>query len=447
MKLRKLCVSVLSLLLIISSLQVTAFATDGQQPPAEKKEMSNMVFMAMPENLDCKELESLKDVQAKLVLTKETDPTVTAELPLIYEKELGGLIGESYVEGEAMKTIIADLTANQEQYGDLLNLDELNLDELFGTDEDLTEEASAFSKKQMAKKLSEALAEEAEEFNIFSGYTVTIEGLPEHFTVQHTGVVVTGELLLDVFDLMKKLMAELLEIPELKDAQTVQEMLDGFAKSIEYDSFEAMLADFEMTTEEIAELNTGIAAIEDMFNQAKAGTFESVFTDIGVLKCTCPVLEFFEIYHEYYKEVDGKRTLVKRVAENEDEWGFSNLTGESGSFIRAADWLKCEYNGVTYDFVNSYDSWVMYDEKPVWDENIVTEFKLGDYMYSGLVLRYVHVEDSTVATDVDDDADVEEAPLTGDRTQIGLYVALLATAVIAIAALLIYKRKNEKDKE
>ena len=174
MKLRKLCVSVLVLLLLISSMQVTVFAEDeqltGGQVPGETEPMSNLVFMAMPENLNCKELESLKDAQAKLIITKDADPTITAELPLSYEGELGGLIGESYVEGEAMKTIIADLTANQEQYGDLLNLDELNLDELFGEDGDLPEEASTLSKKQAAKKLSETLTEELEKFNIFEAY-------------------------------------------------------------------------------------------------------------------------------------------------------------------------------------------------------------------------------------------------------------------------------------
>ncbi len=472
MKRRKICVSVLVLLLMLSSLQLTAFANDeqltGGQALGETEKMSNIVFMAMPENLDCTELETLQDLEAKLVLTKDADPAITAELPLMYEKELGGLIGEAYVEGDAMKTIIADLTANQEQYGELLDLDDLNLNELLEEGEDvLSEDSSTLSKKQMVKKLSETLEEAVEEFNIFDGYTVTVEGLPEHFTVQHMGVVITGDMLLDVFDLLKNLMAELMEIPELKDAQTVQEVLDGFAKSMEYDDFQAMLVDFEMTAEEIAELDTAIAEIEEIFNQAKAGTFESILTDIGILQCTCPILEYYEIYHEYYQEVDGKRTLVKRVAENEDEWGFSNLTGESGSYIRAEDWIKCEYDGVTYDYVNSYDSMVTFDEEPNWEEDIVTEFQLGDYLFcSGLVLRYVHVEepaapvdedldaadedDGTVSDDCDADdteSDVEAAPLTGDHTPIGLYVALLATAAVAIIVLVAYMKRKNQDKK
>lgn len=452
MRLRKVCVSILVMLMLISSLQVVAFAEEGTESTETTTKVPNFVVMVMPENTDCTELESLNDVNAKLVLTKEADPTIMVELPMTYDKDLGGFMAYSYVEGDAMQTILADLAANQAQYGDLLNLGDLNMDNL--DDVNVDEGVELPSANRLAKKLSETLDEATdEEMDIFQGYKVELQGLPEgdHYTYEHTGLVLTSELIVEVFDFAKELLAEFLEIPGVKDAQTVQEILDAVAKYAEYESFDKMLADLEMTEADISELNAMVALVEDVLAQAKAGTFEGILVDSGYLTCACPVLEYFEIYHEYYKEVNGKRNLVARIAENSDEWGMSMVKGAVGDYVQAEDWIKCEYDGLTYDFVNSYDSWVLYDDEPNWEDDIVTEFKLGDFEYSGLVLRYVHVEDSETPVDTStDDADKdaqggEDAPLTGDHTPIGLYIALLATAIVAVIVLFVYKKRNKKD--
>ena len=451
MRLRKLCVSIFALLILIASMQVAVFAEEGTESTETTMQVPNFVVMVTPENMDCTELETLTGVEAKMVLTKEADPTITVELPLVYDKDLGGFMAASYVESDAMQTILADLAVNQAQYDDLLNLDDLNMD---GLDEvNVDEGVELPSANRLAKTLSETLDEATEEIDIYQGYKVELQGLPEggHFTYEHSGLVLTSELIVEIFDFAKELFAEILEIPEVKDAQTVQEILDALAKMMEYESLEAMLVDFEMTEEEMTQLNAMVALVEDVLAQAKAGTFAGILVDSGYLTCACPDLEYYEIYHEYYKEVNGKRTLVARIAENSDEWGSSMVTGEAGDYIRAEDWIQCEFDGLTYDYVNSYDSWVMYDEEPKWDSDIVTEFKLGDFEYSGLVLRYVYVEEPEVTVDPspEDDGDQEltqqdeEAPLTGDHTPIGLYVALLITALVAVVVLFAYKKRNK----
>ena len=453
MKRRKLCVSVLTALMVISSLYLTAFA-EGEETEAMK--MPNFVVAVVPENASCVEMETLTTVEeAKLVLTKEAEPAISVEVPLKYEKELGGFLAASYVEGEAMKTVLADLTVNQAEYDDQLNFDDLDLDSLLGGGEDSSEGEGLPSTERLAKKLAEHSDEIADiEMDIFKGYTVELKGLPEgHYTYKHTGIVLTSKLIADGFEFVKKVMVELLEMPEAEEVQNLQQMLEALAKFMEYESLDKMYADFELTEEEIKELQDALIFADDILAQAQAGTFEGTLVDMGTLSCTCPILDVFEVYHEYYKEVNGKRTLVARIAENGDQWGESTVEGVSGDYIRAEDWIKCEFDGVTYDFVNSYDSWVIYEEEVNWEKDILTEFKLGDFEYSGFVLRYVHVEntdevvvpdDHTDGSVNPDNGDAQEAPLTGDHTPLGVYVALLITAVLAIIALLVHKKNQDK---
>lgn len=444
MRMKKVLVSLMAALMVISSVQITVFA---EETAAQKEETPKANFAAtiglMNEN--CLEYEKLKQAELSVTMTKTADPAVTVTAPIVYDAEVGIFSASTYIEDEAMAVILEELSERQTK------LLEESMEELFTDEAKDAVEAS----KMIRNKLSEA---EEEVYNILAGYTVAVNGLPEgeHYQTDFSAMVENGDMVIFVFELSKSLIESLLseEGKALNlEADSYIGLMDEIAKMEGFASYEAALLAEGYTEAEIAEEMELYIEMDTLLTQARNGEYPSSLSLLGVLTCECPTVELYEIYHEYYKEdANGKRTLVARVAEGEpDEYGEYYLEGESGDYIRAEDFIQCEYEGVTYEYVNSYDSFVIYDEQPNWKQDIVTEFKLGDMMYMGMVLRYVDKEEPPAEmepvvdlddTDVNDGADTEVSPATGDHTPIALYVAILITAIAAVIVLFAYKKKK-----
>jgi len=458
MKLRKILVSLLAVLMLVSSVQAVAFA--GEAGTEDGKNNPNFSADVSLSNGDCVEFETLKKAELSITLTKDEDPAMTITAPVVYDEELETFSTEAYIEGEAMESILAELSARQSGYL------KKSMEEAAG---DIDEsEPIAEASKLMRMTLSETEEDGEEEYDILEGYTVVLNGLPEggHYTCEFLASVENGDTVIFVFEFAKALMKELLkeEYPDVKlEADTYIGLMDEIAKLEGFETYHDALLAEDYTEEEIAEEMELYIEMDAMLQQARSGAYPATLDLFGVLACECPVMEYYEIYHEYYKEdLDGNRSLVARVAEGDEEGlGFSALKGATGSYIRAEDYIQCEYEGRTYEYVNSYDSFTIYDEKPNWEKDIVTEFKLGDMMYSGMVLRYVEKEvppDPEPVPDIEDDADVEPSepeadsdqdtevsPPTGDHTMIGIYIALIVTALAAVIVLLAYNKKKNKE--
>lgn len=486
MKMKKILVSLMAVLMMISSMQTIAFATEDSEPKEDVK--PNFAADLGVVNADCKVLESMKSSQLSITITKNDDPSVTITSPVFYDEEWGSFYGERFFEEEAMGTILNDIYENQKAI-EAISEEEIELPD---TVETVAEESSMV--KAFNVKLNE-LSEEPSESNIFDGYTVTLNGLPEeHYEAQFDGSVTNGETIKALFDMMKELFSEVLASEEYNvvgedgkpvvfEAETYAELKDEILAATDKIKEEEVIAiyvlidlffgttdefieDEEMVEDEedlVAYGQKLIALMDETLMQARNGEYPASLYVLANLTCECPVMEYYEIYHEYYKEdLEGNRTLVARVAEGDEEGlGFSMLKGATGSYIRAEDYIQCEYEGRTYEYVNSYDSFTIYDEKPNWEKDIVTEFKLGDMMYSGMVLRYVEKEVPSApepVLDIEDDADVEPSepeadsdedaevsPPTGDHTMIGIYIALIVTALAAVIVLLAYYKKKNKE--
>lgn len=318
--------------------------------------------------------------------------------------------------------------------------------------------------------------EELEE--LLTDFEVSIQGLPEgHYVMSGSALVFTSEMFQQAIDIL---------------SQTFHE------EGMEFESFseliQQLLADYEITLDEL--FDTSSLTAEDWEELAKAGITAETFVQMkelilnidsviaylcsdefaGILiadlylECDCPYLFDFQIQHRYYERVGGKLKLVGIAHEGkyDADWEEYSLRGEEGTLISGNDYKKTVYQGKTYRYEGCYDDEVLYDGFR-WKEYRKDSFVLGgpNEFTTGLVLRYIRDADAgaagggiidqgsgshqTVNTDsgsqtLPENEENEEyivpGPITGDSSDMAVYLTILAGAVIIISAMTAYHKKK-----
>ncbi len=463
MKMKKMLAGFLAAALVFTALPTVALAETEETT----KQIPNLMGAAMVDNLDCKEIDSLKGLQLELTVTNDEDPTETFTIPLQYDEELDTYYGEAYQDQGAVPNMIDKILAQQEKTSEELGLDDENLLENAGFDQ--------------LMELSEKLIE-----GTFSGYTVTLNGLGEdsHFKAElFAGGVDNGADLIALFEMMLLLFGPEEGFAAGEEPQNYTELLDYIAKNDpegSYEDYQAALKDsgfFE--TDEIDSLTALFLEADQQLEAARNGTYPMQLSITMNLLCDCPVMVEYAIAHQYLIEKDGELVEVDFIEEGEqDDWGFYILKGEEGQVIRGKDYVKEtydgkneDYQGRTFTFLGSYDDTavIVEDATADWSDYQLEEYTLSeDYDYTGLVLRYVLKEEpketvkntetgnkdvkpvavketkkatNKVTHEDGEQSEVEAAPATGDKTPVGLYVSLLAAVVTAMAWLTTLRRK------
>ena len=106
MRMKKILAMVLTVVMILSSMQIVAFAET-------EPNISGEAFL---DNIDCKQYESMKDLEnLPLILTiaKKEDPSISASLELKYDDEYEQFDAEAYNSSPEMAVILEDIFNNQ----------------------------------------------------------------------------------------------------------------------------------------------------------------------------------------------------------------------------------------------------------------------------------------------------------------------------------------------
>lgn len=440
MRRNKITIILLTITLLLSNLPVSAF---GETEVPER--FPNLTITVSEASPDCQHVDTLKDKQLSVTITKDLDPEVSITIPLTYIPELWEFVAQDHYENPSMSVILEDFTEN---------LPKSETD----TTQDSPDSPVTLSQKMLEGNEYTGGDKEA----LSKGYTITLNGLEDddHYTdFEYLVYVETAESLWDSFEQTVQQMREMggeayadYEMPE-----TFSKMQDDYANICGYDSFLDMLKDSGYTQDEIQQELTRNAQMDLLLEELRSGTFEGYLSFLGLLNCDCPELKYYEIYHEYYKLKDGKYTLVGRTQDGEpdDVYETPVLEAPVGTVIRAEDYIQCEYDNETYEYVGSYESWVVWEEdgNPSWDINKCDQFTIEEYDDEGLVLRYVLEEKESIpptedssnepSDNIDENTseeqvtDNEVSPPTGDKSAIALYTLLLSFA----AAGLFLKRK------
>lgn len=383
----------LALAVALTTLSVSAFAItadDLQNGP-------NSMAMITIENEDCLQIEKVQDLSVKI--SKEG---TSIEIPVKNVELDGELVNMwlGYGTERISNEIMAELVALQGPINML-------------------------AYKENPEKLAEDIGD------VLEDWEVEILGLPEgHYTYSGGAIVLTQEIFQQIVELVKEIFGE-----EFGEFTTFKELI------------EKILADAELSLEDLdpetrAELEDLINNIDPIIAYLTSAEFSGFLIYGAELACDCPFLYEYQIMHRYYQRVDGKLKLVGTVNEGEydSEYEEYYLVGEEGDLIGAKDFLKRSYNGVSYEFVGSYDMDVLYKDQ---DESLkdykLESFRLGDDWTEGLVLRYV-IDEEPLA-DVEQQGNGEKSPDTGDQSPITACIVLLVTAVLAAGAVAAYNKK------
>lgn len=455
---------ILAGIMMLGALPAIAFAETAQVPNFEAE--------VDLDNYDCKEFESFKELSElplTLTITSEADPAETVSFELEYDEEYECFWIEAYDDSAQMTAIMEQLLKNEDAVKDAW----LNAD----------------------------YSDENYFAVIFDGYTVTLNlGEDSHWTAELCDGWVTSntEAVWEFEATVAFMIAGYNELAELfgeppivlteeEKPKTYEELalfLENLGSETQYDSYEEALRsyadeleyteeDIQMMLEEVRKQDEALAAA-----RAETETYPTDFWVFMLLFCDCPFMIDYEITHQYLVEKDGKLEEIDFLWE-EDFWEDEDayLCDEEGTVIRGEDFRRDvykgeipEYAGKTFTYVGSYDEEALWelDSDEDYSSYAMDQFVLNrDLEPYGLVLRYVLKEDTTVepidpgeddktpsngenTVPTDDDkvkqpAAVEtekaaSAPETGDHTPIGIYIALLVTAVCAVIVLLALKK-------
>lgn len=456
--LRKGLSVLLAVMMAITVLPGFAFAetTDGAGADGERPVIPNFLGNVSVENVYCKEIGSLVDLNLEIQVTSTTDPAKSFAVPLAYDDMLEMYYVETYLDQATVPVIIDEILANQEAAMNDLGLDDETLDNM--TDEE-------YENLDFEALGAEFLA------RTFAGYTVTVNGLGEdsHFRAElFDGGVSTGADQIVAFELIVALLGPEDGFAEGEEPTTIMALMDYVAKVStdgQYETYLELLQD-QYAEEEVAIMIAEVEAADELLAMARNGEYPNQLAISMTLLCDCPVMVDYEVLHQYLVEVDGKLVEVDLLDECEiigsDDF---YLQGELGQVVRSEDYVRTvyegmveEYAGKTFTYVGSYDSmsdW--YDLNVDISGDALEEYTLSeDYDYDGFVLRYVLVEetedeqDKNLGAEIDADKDKDEvitggedAPLTGDHTPVVTYTMLLATAFAALAAMCGLKMKRK----
>lgn len=438
---RRTLAGMLAMIMLVFSIQITAFAENEDNTSEAVK--GDAVAIVEIDNPACAELENLGDLA--LVVGLKSDSEFGIEIP-VKAVEMGMEDGDAELtlwlgyKEKAIEKEVLDYLANLQ--GDIFEdlYDDDVLDEEW-TNEDYTDEEVEDSLDQMSALLNEV--------------EISVNGLPEgHYTVDADSsgcMIITQDIVKEIISMIEEMIAML--YPEINFDE-----IEGFSGLVD-----AILAQEETTLDEVIsmlaeedpefaeEIRQLFAEIDEAIAYMTSDEFPGLLIAGAYLNCECATVEEYEIVHEYYKNVDGELELVGYVYEGEpwfEDSDYCYLEGMSGQIVKASDFISCEYEGVTYEYVGSYNVDVMYEDTYYeydWSEYELEEFVLGDEetWIDGLVLRYeIEGERDAVpenTDNVDDEGVVstadgrEAAPQTGDVNQLLIYLVLtVVSAGVAI---------------
>lgn len=429
MKLRKTLISIFAMLLVVSSLQITAYADEDHY--------YNFYADLFPYNSDCLELDTLKDVKdAKLTITKNDDPTITATIDLKYDPDpyWRDMWGIDYQDTPQMQAILADLSQKMEGKANSLRMKKSI--QAMHRDKEKRETTGV----NLRTKTSFLMLDS----NALEGYTITVSGLGDHFEAKDfSASITTAESIQTEIDEYVDAIRNSgkTEYKNYVQPETYSQLMEDFAKSRGYSDYQAMLKDYEYEDDEISDEMELIQERDQILLDINNGTFYGQLDISGYMYCDCPEKTFYWIEHRYYKEIDGKRTMIYS---NEEE-----LNGYIGDVLVAKDFAKLEHDGQSYELVASYE---------YFGDKEVEQITLTDDTF-GLILCYDYVgSDSEAGNGAVDNSDAsddqqdkpnrkpevvtgEDGPDTGDYTPAGVYLIFLLLAAGACTALAAYKKR------
>lgn len=430
-RLKKVLAGVLALALVFSVTTAPAFAGILD----EMKTGNNAMAVVMVENPDCEKLPEIGDLTVRI---SSAEAGIDISVPV---QKMSGTddylcmwlgVPEERISDEMMKKL-AEIQGK------------IDLQEIGDTLEDVEK--------------------------LLNRFQVEVQGLPEgHYVSQGGALVITNEIYKQSIDIVRQALKEegmefnsFSELIEKMLADAGMTLDDLFDTSDMTEEDWADLADMGITKETMDQLKELVVNIDQVIDYLCSDEFTGVLIAGAYLTCDCPELSEFEIVHRYYEKVNGKMKLVGTVYEGEyDEvWGDYYIPAKSGDLVKASDYVNPVYKGKTYEYLGSYDSDVLLLED--WGESFKwSDYKMDSFVVDaddgmgtyGLVLRYVIDKGTTGGngnggnggngSGQTDPASGETAPKTGDDAPIGMYIALLITAIGAVGAAAAYRKTEKK---
>lgn len=420
-------------ILSIVSVQMTALAENegGTSEPV----YGDAIVTVSVENPECLQLNELEaaEITAVIGLKSVTDfepleiPVESLEMDLEGEEaELSFWLGykEKAIE-KAFLTYLSDLQ------GDILG----DLEEEFEGDADISE---------MEENVEEVLEETSA---LLNEITIEFKGLPEHYKVDMDYTIVTHEVVTAIVEMIHELLSWIypeINIDELGVTGLIEMILEE-----EGTSLDKLIAELATEDPELAEqVKVLFEEIDKTLAYMQSDEFPGLLFAGATLSCDCPVKASGQILHEYYKNVNGTLEYVGSKTEDLEDY--------TGKIIKADDYVKCEYDGVVYEYMGSFNADVMFEEAYFvydWSGYEMNEFALGDENYWALLLRYEIIgEKDSVEEIQDNDKEKEEpvqikdknsesreaAPATGDVQNFRVLI-MIATGALGVIILKLRK--------
>lgn len=413
---KKLLAIVMAMIMVLSTASVAVFAEDGSS--ATYPNISADVY---PDNMYCIHYE---DAKVSIKITKEGMDPITIDLK--YDDEWESYSFEGKAEG--IDAIIDDITNNKDLMKAYSN---------WMADFDTEEEFDILDK---AGYKVEVIAEDNDANHEFEAYEIESS-------------IVTKDIIDATTNAITNMI--MVAIVNSSDAETLAELAaffggvnliveEGAAYIVYADNTEKEAVEFNdliklMKNEEVAkemELDeedlAGIKEYEDMMAAMEAGTYKGELTIDASLKCGCPDINEYTLYHEYY-DANGK--YVGQVS--------SDIEAAVGTYVKVDDIKLVEkYDGKTYKFVGLYPV----DEKTGegdWDNPIKTGFEIPgiDDDYIEVIAKYVLTSSSAGTDAVPADSDKGgKSPDTGDDFNVLPFAAVMLLAAAGMAAAVVRRR-------
>lgn len=269
--------------------------------------------------------------------------------------------------------------------------------------------------------------------NILSKFNVEIIGLPEnHYSVVSSSMILTNDIFRQVAEMFKDLIKE-----EVGDFDSFADLIDVLLKENGV-TLDELLEGLE--PEEAAAVKDLLENMDPLLNYITSSEYSGLLIAGAQLACECPTIDYFQIIHKYYERTGGKLKLLATVYDGtyDEFYEAKYLQGYSGDVIKAKSFINCKYEGKLFQYLGSYDSYALYDGYQ-WSKYKLDSFTLGDWQTDGLVLRYVIDVNKKEPVSA---AATSQAPDTGDRASLGMYVLMLFVALGATGAIAGHRKKK-----
>ena len=434
MKTRILAVLMAMILSVLSVQMIVLAENEGGE---DNKVYGDAIVTVSVDNPDCLQLSELEAAEITAVIgLKNDDSFVPLEIPVeAIDMDMEGESAElsfwlGYKEKAIEKAFLDHLSEIQGNlFADMEG--ETDMSELEDDAEEMLDDAS----------------------DLLNEITIEFKGLPEHYKLDmemSSCTIVTSELVKAIVEMVEELLALIYEDINLEELG-VKGLLDEILKE-EGSSLDELIAELATEDQELAaQVEELFQEIDDTLAYMQSDEFPGVLFVGATVSCDCPVKDYYEIFHEYYKNVDGNLELIG--------FEFEEYEAYSGTVVKAEDYIKCDYEGVTYEYKGSFDLDVMYED--AYNEYDWSAYELDegvvDEEFWGLLLRYEIIEEiseeeeenipaETLPTDIDDQnneviiTDKNAAPATGDAQNVGFYFVISATALGII--LLKFRKKG-----